>query len=155
MKKLLLPLLILLPLSGCSLTPPKDFRADLDQQIDGGQSCANIGMNLIATGGGNEIITVEFGKTRKILELVPEGAKKSTSPVYWSRTSYYDELQRYALLTMPEKLKVGAIDQYNNKKICIKFYPEAFCSAEHSLEEFSELADKTCCGTLQPKSDGE
>ncbi len=124
--------------------------AVLHSSVDGEDSCSNANLKLFTTGGENEVITVKFGESFQLLDLKPEGDIREEFAVKWSNKSY-DGSNTLALLVVPEKLKVGNVERFEDKKMCIRFYPAAFSDDQGGVTGFSYLADKTCCGELVEK----
>jgi len=140
--------LLLLIFSGCSLLPPTgEYRSELLDQQDSGQACLNARPYLYTKGGDNEVMTVGFGGSLKILEVRPEGATVAKDPVRWSLLSY-DKKERYVALTRPETLEPGKIDTYVAKTMCIEFSQKLFTDGEYELDKFNELSGVVCCGEL-------
>lgn len=140
--------LLLLVFNGCSLLPPSgEYRSELVDQQDSGQVCKGARPWLYTKGGNDEVITIGFGDSLKILEVRPEGATVAKDPVRWSLLSY-DKNDRYVVLTRPETLEPGKISSYVDETVCVEFRKELFNDREYELDNFNGLSGVVCCGEL-------
>lgn len=150
MTKKILYIALTLLISSCATGPiphPKhSFLANLSNQTNGGQQCSIVKPHLEITTGNDEVLTIKFKTTLKILDISPEGNKKVNKSVFWSKLAS-DNKTRIALLTKPNKLKVGNIKSYVEKSICIEFKPE-LSNEKNEFKDIHRLAGATCCGQL-------
>ncbi len=63
----------------------------------------------------------------------------------------YNRADTYAVLSRPEKLKVGEIESFTGNQVCVTFYRGLFEDDELGLEDYSALSGQQCCGTLSKK----
>lgn len=137
--------------SSCQILPSKyEFNSRLITQSNGGLACENAAPNFYSESGGDEVITVKFENSLQFFDLRPEGNIYSDSAVGWSKLSYnHDDI--YAVLSKPEKLKVGKTKALTGSQVCVTFYQGLFKDKELKLQNFDDLSGQQCCGTLTKK----
>ena len=143
-------------ISGCTLgpitKPATSYRAELVEQSDGQEACSSEDPYLYIEAGRDEVITVGFKNSFKILEIRPEGQNYTKNAVPWSLLSH-DMADKYLVLTEPVNLKVGGIGDYINKTVCVKFRPIAFLDSELETDDYDSLSGAECCGLLKEYND--
>lgn len=147
MKSKFLFIVLIFTVSGCS---QYSFQSDLILAAESSQACQAVKPHAQIDNANSEVIAVNFNNSLSIIELTPEGDKKSAQPVSWSLRSY-DRTEIYAFLSQPDKLKVNGINSYDGKNICITFKQKLFEDDELGLDEYRTLADANCCGILTKK----
>lgn len=153
MRKYLSIALLLGWISACStgpiLPPDNNFQAQLVIQTGGGDACSAVRPGLSATGGNDEVITIRFGESFKIVELRPEGDEISPDPVRWTETSENGS-ETYVLLTEPAQLLVGDLKDHVDQSVCVDFRPGIFTDEDFDgLHDFAALSGVECCGELE------
>lgn len=151
MKLKLFVVFTLLIVSGCILLPPDyNFQATLINDTGNNPACRDISPAVFVDGGNSEVLTIQFRDDFEIIELTPEGDKRSSKPVRWSRLSY-DESQRLAYLSTPQEASIGDFRDLVDKQLCVTFSPELFKSDEFDVQKYKTLSGSECCGILMIK----
>ena len=148
MKLKLFVVTILLTVSGCILLPPKyNFQATLANDTGNNSACRDISPAVFVDGGNSEVLTIEFGGDFEIIELTPEGDKRSSKPVRWSRLSY-DEAETLVYMSRPQEIPIGDFRDLVDKQLCVTFSPGLFESDEFNVQKYKALSSSECCGIL-------
>ena len=146
---IIIPLLVIL--SSCQIFPSEyEFNSKLVNQQNGGQVCESLSPGFYSESAGDEVINVNFGGGLKSFDLIPEGNTLSESTVKWSKLSY-SRTDTYAVLSKPDKLKIGEMDSLTGGQVCVSFFPGLFEDTELGLQNFRALSNQQCCGLLTKK----